>query len=151
MMIKSIITLIVTAIAGLVGYLVSDSFRERLAQRQRDKIADEVARGDEAAVNARIGRFRALGPWVLLALVVIVGCAVTRTCYVREQDKVTALRPGEVYSNATESVEWIVPRAIMTQLVIAEEKLIMSQSWGWDPWFKCASARQTGPIYLRVA
>ena len=123
MMIKSIITLIVTAIAGLVGYLVSDSFRERLAQRQRDKIADEVARGDEAAVNARIGRFRALGPWVLLALVVIVGCAVTRTCYVREQDKVTALRPGEVYSNATESVEWIVPRAIMTQLVIAVEKL----------------------------
>ena len=123
MMIKSIITLIVTAIAGLVGYLVSDSFRERLAQRQRDKIADEVARGDEAAVNARIGRFRALGPWVLLALVVIVGCAVTRTCYVREQDKVTALRPGEVYSNATESVEWIVPRAIMTQLVIANERL----------------------------
>ena len=123
MMIKSIITLIVTAIAGLVGYLVSDSFRERLAQHQRDKIADEVARGDEAAVNARIGRFRALGPWVLLALLVIVGCAVTRTCYVREQDKVTALRPGEVYSNATESVEWIVPRAIMTQLVIAEEKL----------------------------
>ena len=122
-MIKSIITLIVTAIAGLVGCLVSDSFRERLAQRQRDKIADEVASGDEAAVNARIGRFRALGPWVLLALVVIVGCAVTRTCYVREQDKVTALRPGEVYSNATESVEWIVPRAIMTQLVIAEEKL----------------------------
>ena len=123
MMIKSIITLIVTAIAGLVGYLVSDSFRERLAQRQRDRIADEVARGDEAAVNARIGRFRALGPWVLLALVVIVGCAVTRTCYVREQDKVTALSPGEVYSNATESVEWIVPRAIMTQLVIASEKL----------------------------
>ena len=123
MMIKSIITLIVTAIAGLVGYLVSDSFRERLAQRQRDKIADEVVRGDEAAVNARIGRFRALGPWALLALLVIVGCAVTRTCYVREQDKVTALRPGEVYSNATESVEWIVPRAIMTQLVIAEEKL----------------------------
>ena len=122
-MIKSIITLIVTAIAGLVGYLVSDSFRERLAQRPRDKIADEVARGDEAAVNARIGRFRALGPWVLLALLVIVGCAVTRTCYVREQDKVTALRPGEVYSNATESVEWIVPRAIMTQLVIASEKL----------------------------
>ena len=123
MMIKSIITLIVTAVAGLVGYLVSDSFRERLAQRQRDKIADEVARGDEAAVNARIGRFRAVGPWVLLALIVIVGCAVTRTCYVREQDKVTALRPGEVYSNATESVEWIVPRAIMTQLVIANERL----------------------------
>ena len=122
-MIKSIITLVVTAIAGLVGYLVSDSFRERLAQRQRDRIASEVARGDEQAVNARIGRFRAVGPWVLLALVVIVGCAVTRTVYVKEQDKVTALRPGEVYSNATESVEWIVPRAIMTQLVIVSEKL----------------------------
>ena len=79
-MIRTIVTMVVTAVAGLIGYLVSDSFRERLAQRQRDKIADEVARGDEAAVNARIGRFRALGPWVLLALLVIVGCTVTRTC-----------------------------------------------------------------------
>ena len=122
-MIKTIVTMIVTAIAGLVGYLVSDSFRERLAQKQRDKIADEVANGDEAAVNARIRRFRALGPWVLLSLVIIVGCAVTRTCYVREQDKVTALRPGEVYSNATDAVEWVVPRTIMTQLVIANERL----------------------------
>ena len=122
-MIKTIVTMIVTAIAGLVGYLVSDSFREKVAQRQRDKIADEVANGDEAAVNARIGRFRALGPWVLLSLVIIVGCAVTRTCYVREQDKVTALRPGEVYSNATDAVEWVVPRTIMTQLVIANERL----------------------------
>ena len=122
-MIKTIITMVVTAIAGLIGYLVSDSFRERLAQRQRDKIASEVARGDEAAVNARIGRFRALGPWVVAALLVIVGCAVTRTCYVREQDKVTALRPGEVYSNATDAVEWVVPRTIMTQLVIANERL----------------------------
>ena len=122
-MIKTIITMVVTAIAGLVGYLVSDSFRERLAQKQRDKIASEVARGDEAAVNARIGRFRALGPWVLLALVVVVGCAVTRTYYVREQDKVTAIRPGETYSNATEAVEWVVPRTVMTQLVIANEGL----------------------------
>ena len=122
-MIKTIITMVVTAIAGLIGYLVSDSFRERLAQRQRDKIASEVARGDEAAVNARIGRFRALGPWVVAALLVIVGWAVTRTCYVREQDKVTALRPGEVYSNATEAVEWVVPRTVMTQLVIANEGL----------------------------
>ena len=122
-MIKTIITMVVTAIAGLVGYLVSDSFRERLAQKQRDKIADEVARGDEAAVNARIGRFRALGPWALLALLIIGGCAVTRTVYVKERDKVTALRPGETYSNATEAVEWVVPRTVMTQLVIASEKL----------------------------
>ena len=91
-MIKTIITMVVTAVAGLIGYLVSDSFRERLAQQQRDKIANEVARGDEAAVNARIGRFRALGPWVVAALLVIGGCAVTRTVYVKERDKVTALR-----------------------------------------------------------
>ena len=122
-MIKTIITMVVTAIAGLVGYLVSDTYRERQAQKQRDKIADEVARGDEAAVNARLGRFRAFVPWVVLALLVIGGCAVTRTVYVKEQDKVTALRPGEIYSNATDAVEWIVPRTIMTQLVIANERL----------------------------
>ena len=122
-MIKTIITMVVTAIAGLIGYLVSDSFRERLAQRQRDKIAAEVANGDEAAVNARIGRFRSLVPWVVAALLVIGGCAVTRTVYVKEQDRVTALRPGEVYSNATDAVEWVVPRTVMTQLVIANEGL----------------------------
>ena len=43
--------------------------------------------------------------------------------YVKEQDKVTALRPGEIYSNATEAVEWVVPRSVMTQLVIANEGL----------------------------
>ena len=122
-MIKTVITMAVTAIAGLIGYLVSDNFRERLAQRQRDRIASEVARGDEAAVNARLGRFRALGPWIVAALLIIGGCAVTRTVYVKERDKVTALRPGETYSNATEAVEWVVPRAVMTQLVIANEGL----------------------------
>ena len=50
-MIKLIITGVVTIVAGLVGYLVSDSFREKIAQRQRDKIASEVARGDEAAAG----------------------------------------------------------------------------------------------------
>ena len=120
-MIKIAITAVVTAVAGIVGYFLSDTFRERMAQRERDRIAAEVAKGDEAAVTARVGRFRAVGPWVLLALVVIVGCAVTRTCYVREQDKVTAIRPGETYSNATDAVEWVVPRTVMTQLVIANE------------------------------
>ena len=122
-MIKTIITMVVTAIAGLIGYLVSDSFRERLAQRQRDKIASEVASGDEAAVNARIGRFRSFAPWVAITLLIIGSCAITRTVYVKEQDRVTALRPGEVYSNATEAVEWVVPRTVMTQLVIANEGL----------------------------
>ena len=122
-MIKTIVTMIVTAIAGLIGYLVSDNFRERLAQRQRDRIASEVARGDEAAVNARIGRFRSFAPWAVIALLIIGGCAASRTVYVKEQDRVTALRPGEVYSNATEAVEWVVPRTVMTQLVIANEGL----------------------------
>ena len=122
-MIKTIITMIVTAIAGLVGYLVSDTYRERQAQKQRDKIASEVALGDEAAINARIGRFRSFVPWVVVTLLVIGGCAVTRTVYVKEQDKVTALHPGEIYSNATEAVEWVVPRSVMTQLVIANEGL----------------------------
>ena len=122
-MIKIAITGVVTALAAAVAYYLSPAYRERLAQRQRDKIAAEVANGDEAAVNARIGRFRAVGPWVVAALLVIGGCAVTRTCYVREQDKVTAIRPGETYSNATEAVEWVVPRTVMTQLVIANEGL----------------------------
>ena len=100
---------------------VSDSFRERLAQKQRDKIASEIARGDEAAINARLGRFRSVVPWVVITLLIIGGCAVTRTVYVKEQDRVTALRPGEVYSNATDAVEWVVPRTVMTQLVIANE------------------------------
>ena len=120
-MIKTIVTMVVTAIAGLVGYLVSDSFREKIAQRQRDKIADEVARGDEAAVNARIGRFRSFAPWVLGTLLIIGGCAVTRTVYVKERDRVTALKPGATYSTATDAVEWVVPRTVMTQLVIANE------------------------------
>ena len=122
-MVKTIVTMIVTAIAGLIGYLVSDNFRERLAQRQRDRIASEVARGDEAAVNARIGRFRSFAPWAVIALLIIGGCAASRTVYVKEQDRVTALRPGETYSNATEAVEWVVPRTVMTQLVIANEGL----------------------------
>ena len=122
-MIKTILTMVVTAIAGLVGYLVSDTYRERQAQKQRDKIASEVARGDEAAVNARLGRFRSVVPWVVTALLIIGGCAASRTVYVKEQDKVTALHPGEIYSNATEAVEWVVPRSVMTQLVIANEGL----------------------------
>ena len=122
-MIKIAITAVVTAVAGIVGYFLSDTFRERQAQRQRDRIAAEVSRGDEEAVNARLGRFRVFWPWVIVGILVAAGCAMTRTVYVKEQDKVTALRPGEIYSNATDAVEWVVPRAIMTQLVIANEGL----------------------------
>ena len=122
-MMKIAITAVLTAIAGAVAYFLSPSYREKVAQRERDKIASEVAKGDEAAVNARIERFRAITPWVVLALLIIGGCAASRTVYVKEQDKVTALHPGEIYSNATEAVEWVVPRSVMTQLVIANEGL----------------------------
>ena len=122
-MIKIAITAVVTAVAGIVGYFLSDTFRERQAQRQRDRIAAEVSRGDEEAVNARLGRFRVFWPWVIVGILVAAGCAMTRTVYVKEQDKVIALKPGETYSNATDAVEWVVPRAIMTQLVIANEGL----------------------------
>ena len=122
-MVKIAITAVVTAVAGIVGYFLSDTFRERQAQRQRDKIAAEVSRGDEEAVNARIGRFRVFWPWIVVGILVAAGCAMTRTVYVREQDRVTALKPGEVYSNATDAVEWVVPRTVMTQLVIANEGL----------------------------
>ena len=47
----------------------------------------------------------------------------TRTVYVKEQDKAIALQPGMVYTNTSEAVEWIVPRSVMTQLVIANEGL----------------------------
>ena len=122
-MIKVAITMVVTAVAGLIGYFVSDTFKERQAQRQRDRIADEVARGDEEAVNARLGRFRVFWPWVIVGILVAAGCAMTRTVYVKEQDKAIALQPGMVHTNTSEAVEWVVPRAIMTQLVIANEGL----------------------------
>ena len=122
-MIKIAITAVVTAVAGIVGYFLSDTFRERQAQRQRDKIAGEVAPGDEEAVNARLGRFRVFWPWIIVGILVAAGCAMTRTVYVKEQDKVIALKPGETYSNATDAVQWVVPRAVMTQLVIANEGL----------------------------
>ena len=122
-MMKIAITAVLTAIAGAVAYFLSPSYREKVAQRERDKIASEVAKGDEATVNARIGRFRSFVPWVIVTLLVIGGCAVTRTVYVKEQDRVVAIHPGETYSNATEAVEWVVPRTVMTQLVIANEGL----------------------------
>ena len=122
-MIKIAITAVVTAVAGIVGYFLSDTFRERQAQRQRDRIAEEVSRGDEEAVNARLGRFRVFWPWIIVGILVAAGCAMTRTVYVKEQDKAIALQPGTVYTNTSESVEWVVPRAVMTQLVIAEEGL----------------------------
>ena len=122
-MIKIAITAVVTALGAAVAYYLSPAYRERQAQRERDKIAAEVSRGDEEAVNARLGRFRVVWPWILVGILVAAGCAVTRTVYVKEEDRVIALRPGESYSNDTDAVLWVVPRAVMTQLVIANEGL----------------------------
>ena len=122
-MIKIALTMLVTAIAGIVAYLLSDTHRERTEQRQRDRIAQEVSEGDEAAVNARLGRFRAVWPWLIVGILVAAGCVATKTVYVREKDQAGALRPGQVYTNSSDSVEWIVPRGIMTKLIIANEKL----------------------------
>ena len=122
-MIKIALTMLVTAIAGIVAYLLSDTHRERTEQRQRDRIAQEVSEGDEAAVNARLGRFRAVWPWLIVGILVAAGCVATKTVYVRENDQAGALRPGQVYTNSSDSVEWIVPRGIMTKLIIANEKL----------------------------
>ncbi len=52
-MIKTIAAGVVSLVAGIVGYFLSDTFKERQAQKQRDRIAAEVSRGDEEAVNAR--------------------------------------------------------------------------------------------------
>ena len=45
-------------------------------------------------------------------------CAVTRTWYVRRQDKGRALRPGETYSNATEAVGRVVRLLLVMAVVV---------------------------------
>ena len=83
-MLKMAITMAVTAVAGIVGYFLSDTYKERQAQKQRDKIASEVSRGDEAAVNARLGRFRAVWPWLIVGVAVAAGCAMTQLLIAEE-------------------------------------------------------------------
>lgn len=114
---------IVQAVAGVVTWFFSERRAKAKEQAERDRIAAEVAAGDEDAVNARLGRFRCLA-WLIVGLIVVCGCCTTvQPVYVREHDKVRALRPGEVYTNDTDVVEWIVPRAIMTRCVIGNEGL----------------------------
>ena len=109
--------------AAIAGWFFSERRAKAKEQDRRDEIAEEVARGDEDAVNARLGRFR-VWPWLVLGIVLAGGCtSEPKVVYVREQDKVRALQPGAVYTNVTDTVEWIVPRAKMTQLVISAEGL----------------------------
>lgn len=60
-----------------------------------------------------------LGATLILAFVA--GC-VAKTVYVRERDKVKALAVGEVYTNESQAVEWVVPPAILTKLLKEEGK-----------------------------
>lgn len=116
-MIKAILQLV----ASVAGYFLSERYQRERDQRTRDRIADEVARGDENAVNARLGRFRSLA-WTFAALALLgAGCACSKAVYVREGDRARALAPGAVYTNTSDTVEWIVPRAVMARLVIANE------------------------------
>lgn len=57
----------------------------------------------------------------LLLLILAAGC-VAKTVYVRERDKVKALAVGEVYTNESQAVEWVVPPAILTKLLKEEGK-----------------------------
>ena len=118
-MIKAILQIV----AGVAGYFFSDAYRERKKQAERDRIAKEVAEGDEEAVNARLGRFRAVLPWLAVGILVAAGCCQQpKVVYVREADRVRCLLPGGVHTNVSDAVEWIVPRTKMTQLVIESEK-----------------------------
>lgn len=114
---------IITAIATIVTWLFSERRAKAKDEKEREKIAEEVASGDEDKVNARLSRVVKAGA-AALVLVSLSGCfSEAKTVYVRENDRVFALRPGEVYTNTTSAVEWIVPRTTMTKLLFASEGL----------------------------
>lgn len=118
-MIKAIITAIATAIT----WFFSERRAKAKDQKARERIAKEVAEGDEDKVNARISRAFKMGAAALL-LTGLFGCFTkSETVYVRENDRVFALKPGSVYTNETTSVEWIVPRTVMQKLLFAGEGL----------------------------
>ena len=61
-MIKIALTMVVTAVAGIVGYFLSDTYKERQAQRQRrpilhlSRIAKECSQAITAAHSTPNGR-----------------------------------------------------------------------------------------------
>ena len=115
---------ILQVVASVAGYFLSEGYRAKKRQKERDVIAEEVAGGDEKAVNARLGRFRAVWPWLVVGILVAAGCcSAPKVVYVREADRVRCLPPGGVHTNVSDAVEWIVPRSKMTQLVIDAEGL----------------------------
>jgi hypothetical protein len=59
--------------------------------------------------------------FMVLSLAFVGGCVIERTVYVREGDKAIALKVGEAHTNTSESVEWILPRGVMTKLLNAAE------------------------------
>lgn len=120
----AVVSSVLSAIANFVAYWFSERRMKAKDQEERERIADEVARGDEDAVNARLGRRFPLFPWILWSVLVIAGCFSSRKpVYVRESDKVIALPPGAVHTNENETVEWIVPRARMSEFLLRAEGL----------------------------
>lgn len=119
---------LLAAIAGVVGavftYLSSPNRQRRSAEsdvekneseaRKRSKKVDElVYSGDEEALNALLK-----GASAILVCVMTLGCVTeTKVERVASDEYVRALKPGEVHTNATEEVEWIVPPRKMSELV----------------------------------
>ena len=109
---------IVNGISAVVQWFFSERRAKAKEREERRKVADEVASGDEDKVNARITK---LMVFMVLSLAFVGGCVIERAVYVREGDKAIALKVGEAHTNTSESVEWILPRGVMTKLLNAAE------------------------------
>ena len=109
---------IVKGISAVVQWFFSERRAKAKEREERRKVADEVASGDEDKVNARITK---LMVFMVFSLAFVGGCVIERTVYVREGDKAIALKVGEAHTNTSESVEWILPRGVMTKLLNAAE------------------------------
>ena len=109
---------IIKAVCSVVTWLFSERRAKAKEKAEREKVADEVARGDEDKVNARISK---VGLVIIVSFFFLLGCFSARTVYVREGDKAIALQSGGVHTNTSETVEWILPRSVMTRLLNAAE------------------------------
>jgi len=114
-MIRSIISMI----AEVVRWYFSPEHAEAQRRERNADTRKAVYKGDEDKVNARITDLIALTVGSVVCATFL-GC-LESTVYVSERDRVKALQIGEVYTNESQAVEWVVPPAILTQL-LKEEK-----------------------------